>query len=64
MTHELVILRAHPTLKVRCSCGSRWVLTVPALAGETPEQTLAYAKRNHANHVQMYEPGRKEQPHA
>lgn len=56
MTHELVILRPHPTLKVRCSCSSRWVLTVPALADETPEQTLAYAQRNHANHVRMYEP--------
>ena len=64
MTHDLVILRPHPILKCRCSCSSRWVLTVPALADETAEDTLAFAKRNHANHVRMYEPvTRKDNSH-
>ena len=54
MTHELVVLRPHPALKCRCSCSRRWVLTVPALSGETADDTLAYAQRNFANHVRMY----------
>ena len=54
MEHNLIILRPHPALRVRCSCAKRWILTVPALPGETPEETLAFAHRNHANHVQMH----------
>src|SRR3990167_9884929 len=53
MEHNLVILRPHPALRVRCSCASRWILTVPALPGETAEETLAYAVRNHDHHVRM-----------
>ena len=58
MRHDLVILRPHPALRVRCSCSRRWILTVPALPGETATETLAFATRNHTNHVQMMERGK------
>ena len=62
MTHDLLILRPHPELRVKCACRC-FTFTCPALRGETEEQTMALTKLNHARHVAMYQPITNKEAH-